>query len=145
MSISNHNYLTDSYEFDSLLFMNKLNLINGAIKKYYLYLLSPLVFFYIGFHLINGNNGLLAHIYLDEEIRYLEKNIKIVSREHNIIEFKIAELQKNTNSDIRDEMIRKVLNFSQDNEYTIIFDQLIILKIIIFDLFFTCDFRIKII
>lgn len=115
--------MTDSYEFDSLLFMNKLNLINGAIKKYYLYLLSPLVFFYIGFHLINGNNGLLAHIYLDEEIRYLEKNIKIVSREHNIIEFKIAELQKNTNSDIRDEMIRKVLNFSQDNEYTIIFDQ----------------------
>ena len=33
-----------------------------------------------------------------------------------------VESVKNNDSDIRDEMIRKVLNFSQDNEYTIIFD-----------------------
>ena len=102
--------------------MNSLGLIKVAIKKYYLYLLSPLVFFYIGFHLINGNNGLLAHIYLDEEIKYFEKNIQIVSKDNEVIKFKITELQKNNDSDIRDEMIRKVLNFSQDNEYTIIFD-----------------------
>ena len=78
--------------------------------------------FYIVFHLINGNNGLLAHVYLDEEIRNLEINVKSVSKDSEIIQFKIAELQKNNDSDIRDEMIRKVLNFSQDNEYTIIFD-----------------------
>ena len=78
--------------------------------------------FYIVFHLINGNNGLLAHVYLDEEIRNLEINVKSVSKDSEIIQFKITELQKNNDSDIRDEMIRKVLNFSQDNEYTIIFD-----------------------
>ena len=78
--------------------------------------------FYIVFHLINGNNGLLAHVYLDEEIRILEINVKSVSKDSEIIQFKITELQKNNDSDIRDEMIRKVLNFSQDNEYTIIFD-----------------------
>ena len=102
--------------------MNRLVLINVAIKKYYLYLLSPLVFFYIGFHLINGNNGLLAHVYLDEEIKYFEKNIQIVSKDNEVIKFKITELQKNNDSDIMDEMVRKVLNFSQDDEYTIIFD-----------------------
>ena len=94
----------------------------ASIKKYNLCLLSPLVFFYIGFHLINGNNGLLAHIYLDEEIKYLERNVEIVSKDSEIIQFKITELQKNDDSDIRDEMVRKVLNYSQDNEYTIIFD-----------------------
>ncbi|MBL6841594.1 MAG: septum formation initiator family protein [Pelagibacterales bacterium] len=78
--------------------------------------------FYIVFHLINGNNGLLAHVYLDEEIRNLEINVKSISKDSEIIQFKITELQKNNDSDIRDEMIRKVLNFSQDNEYTIIFD-----------------------
>ena len=102
--------------------MSKLILINDAFKKYYLYLLSPLVFFYIGFHLINGNNGLLAHVYLDEEIKYLEKNILTVSKDSEIIKLKITELQKNDDSDIMDEMVRKVLNFSQDDEYTIIFD-----------------------
>ena len=102
--------------------MNKLGLIKVAIKKYYLFLLSPLVFFYIVFHLINGNNGLLAHIYLDEEIKHFENNIQAVSKDNEIIQFKITELQKNNDSDIRDEMIRKVLNFSRDNEYTIIFD-----------------------
>lgn len=114
--------MTDSTEFDSLLTMNRLGLIKVAIKKYYLYLLSPLIFFYIGFHLINGNNGLLAHVYLDEEIKYFEKNIQIVSKDNEVIKFKITELQKNNDSDIMDEMVRKVLNFSQDDEYTIIFD-----------------------
>lgn len=114
--------MTDSYEFDSLAVMNKLHLVNSAIKKYYLYLLSPLLFFYIGFHLINGNNGLLAHVYLDEEIKNLEKSVQIVTKDNEIIQFKLTELKKNNDSDIRDEMIRKVLNFSQDNEYTIIFD-----------------------
>ena len=85
-------------------------------------MLSPLFLFYIVFHLINGNNGLLAHVYLDEEIRNLEINVKSISKDSEIIQFKITELQKNNDSDIRDEMIRKVLNFSQDNEYTIIFD-----------------------
>ena len=65
---------------------------------------------------------MLAHVYLDEEIRNLELNVKSVSKDSEIIQFKITELQKNNDSDIRDEMIRKVLNFSQDNEYTIIFD-----------------------
>ena len=81
-----------------------------------------MILFYIVFHLINGNNGLLAHVYLDEEIRNLEINVKSISKDSEIIQFKITELQKNNDSDIRDEMIRKVLNFSQDNEYTIIFD-----------------------
>ena len=114
--------MTDSFEFDSLIIINKLILANNTFKKNYLYLLSPLLFFYIGFHLINGNNGLLAHVYLDEEIKYLERKVNIVSKESEIIQFKIVEIQKNNDSDIRDEMIRRVLNFSQDNEYTIIFD-----------------------
>ena len=45
-----------------------------------------------------------------------------ISKDNEIIQLKIAELQSNKNSDIRDEMVRKILNFSQDDEYTIIFD-----------------------
>ena len=102
--------------------MKKLNQLINSFNKYYLYLLSPLIFFYIGFHLINGNNGLYSHIYLDEEIKVLEKSIETTSNENRIMEIKIAELHKNSPSDISDEMVRKVLNFSQDNEYVIVFD-----------------------
>ena len=91
--------------------MSKFNLANSTFKKYYLYLLSPLLLFYIVFHLINGNNGLLAHVYLDEEIRILENNVMSVSKDSEIIQFKITELQKNNDSDIRDEMIEKFLIF----------------------------------
>ena len=42
--------------------------------------------------------------------------------DNEIIQLKIVELQSDINSDIRDEMVRKILNFSQDDEYTIIFD-----------------------
>jgi cell division protein FtsB len=102
--------------------MTKLSSFNNTIKKYYLFLLGPIVFFYIGFHLINGNNGLLAHVYLNEDIKNLESSIYNISKDNEIIQLKIAELQSNKNSDIRDEMVRKILNFSQDDEYTIIFD-----------------------
>ena len=114
--------LTDSFEFDSLTLMKNIDQIIYPIKKYYLYLLSPLIFFYIIFHLINGDNGLYSHVYLDEQIKVLQSNIDETSNENRIIQIKIAELQKNTQSDIKDEMFRKVLNFSQDNEYVIVFD-----------------------
>ena len=102
--------------------MTKLSLLNNSIKKYYLFLLGPIVFFYIGFHLINGNNGLLAHVYLNEDIKSLESSIYNISKDNKIIQLKILELQSDKNSDIRDEMVREILNFSQDDEYTIIFD-----------------------
>ena len=102
--------------------MKKIDQFINSFKKYYLYLLSPLIFFYIGFHLINGDNGLFSHVYLDEQIKFLESNIDTTSNENRIIQIKIAELHKNSPSDIRDEMVRKVLNFSQDNEYVIVFD-----------------------
>ena len=102
--------------------MKKIDQLINSFNKYYLYLLSPLIFFYIGFHLINGNNGLYSHIYLDEEIKFLEKSIETTFNENRIMKIKIAELHKNSPSDISDEMVRKVLNFSQDNEYVIVFD-----------------------
>ena len=114
--------MTDSCEFDSLNNMKKLGLIISSVKKYYLYLLGPMIFFYIGFHLINGNNGLYSHVYLDEQINVLQKDIKNMKNENRIVQIKIAELHKNSSSDIRDEMVRKVLNFSKDNEYVIVFD-----------------------
>jgi|TARA_B110000305_G_C19404524_1_gene621955 cell division protein FtsB len=102
--------------------MKMLNTFNKAIKKYYLYLLSPLVFFYIGFHLINGNNGLLAHVHLNDQIKSLEHEIKLISKDSQTMLIKITQLEKDTYTDIQDEMLRKVLNFSQDNEYIIIFN-----------------------
>ena len=114
--------MTDSFEFDSLLFMKKIGQLINSLKKYYLYILSPLIFFYIGFHLINGDNGLYSHVYLDEKIKILESNIETTTNENRIMRIKIAELHKNSPSDIRDEMVRKVLNFSKDNEYVIVFD-----------------------
>jgi cell division protein FtsB len=102
--------------------MKKINQLIISFNKYYLYLLSPLIFFYIGFHLINGNNGLYSHVYLDEQIKVLENSIETTANENRIMKIKIAELHKNSPSDIRDEMVRKILKFSQDNEYVIVFD-----------------------
>ena len=114
--------MTDLFEFDSLLIMKKIDQLINSFNKYYLYLLSPLIIFYIGFHLINGNNGLYSHVYLNEQIKVLENSIETTSNENRTMQIKIAELHKNSPSDIRDEMVRKVLNFSQDNEYVIVFD-----------------------
>ena len=91
--------------------MTKLSLFNNTIKKYYLFLLGPIVFFYIGFHLINGNNGLLANVYLNEDIKNLESSIYNISKDNEIIQLKITELQSDKDSDIRDEMVRKIINF----------------------------------
>ena len=102
--------------------MKKIITFNNSIKKYYLYLLGPLVFFYIGFHLINGNNGLLAHVHLNDQITSLENEIKLISKDSETMLIKITLLNKDSYTDIQDEMLRKVLNFSQDNEYTIIFN-----------------------
>ena len=102
--------------------MQKIEQLINSFNKYYLYLLSPLIFFYIGFHLINGDNGLYSHLYLDEQIKVLESSIDTASNENRVMQIKIAELHKKSPSDIRDEMVRKVLNFSQDNEYVIVFD-----------------------
>ena len=102
--------------------MKKIDQLTNSFKKYYLYLLTPLIFFYISFHLINGDNGLYSHLYLDEQIKILESSIKSTSNENRIMQIKISELHKNSPSDIRDEMVRKVLNFSKDNEYVIVFD-----------------------
>ena len=102
--------------------MKKIDQLINSFNKYYLYLLSPLIIFYIGFHLINGNNGLYSHVYLNEQIKVLENSIETTSSENRIMQIKIAELHKNSPSDISDEMVRKVLNFSQDNEYVIVFD-----------------------
>ena len=102
--------------------MKKIDQLTNSFKKYYLYLLTPLIFFYISFHLINGDNGLYSHLYLDEQIKILESSIKSTSNENRIMQIKISELHKNSPRDIRDEMVRKVLNFSQDNEYVIVFD-----------------------
>ena len=114
--------MTDLFEFYSFVFMKKIDQLINSFRKYYLYLLSPLIFFYIGFHLINGDNGLYSHVYLDEQIKFLESSIDATSNENRVMQIKIAELHKNSPSDIRDEMVRKVLNFSQDNEYVIVFD-----------------------
>ena len=103
--------------------MKKIGLIASSVRKYHLYLLTPMIFFYIGFHLINGNNGLYSHVFLDEQIKVLQKDIMNITKENHILQIKIAELHKNSSSDIRDEMVRKVLNFSKDNEYVIVFDK----------------------
>ncbi len=103
--------------------MNKIFDFKGKIRKYYPYFFFPLIIIYLSFNIFDGNNGLLSHARLDNEITALENNINSLKTENNLIQIKISSLQNlSSNSDLVDEQVRNVLGYGKSKEYVIFFD-----------------------
>tara|TARA_B100000401_G_C52098653_1_gene390086 strand:- start:187 stop:501 length:315 start_codon:yes stop_codon:yes gene_type:complete len=94
-----------------------------TVSKYYPYFFLPLIVIYLSFNIFDGNNGLLSHSRLDNEISELEKELKLITKSNNLYEIKIVSLQKfENNSDLIDEQIRNVLGYGKNNEFIVFFD-----------------------
>ena len=77
----------------------------------------------MSFNIFDGNNGLLSHARLDNEIITLENKINSLKTDNSLMQIKISSLQSlNTSSDLVDEQIRNVLGYGKSNEYIVFFD-----------------------
>ena len=98
--------------------------LSTGIKKYYPYFFLPLIIIYLSFNIFDGNNGLLSHARLDNEIITLENKINSLKTDNSLMQIKISSLQSlNTSSDLVDEQIRNVLGYGKSNEYIVFFDK----------------------
>ena len=103
--------------------MIKFNNLTRRIRQYYPYFFLPLIFIYLFFNIFDGNNGLLSHARLDNEIIKLENKINSLKTNNNLMQIKISSLQSLSNSsDLVDEQIRSVLGYGKSNEYIVFFD-----------------------
>jgi|TARA_S200000501_G_scaffold182572_1_gene172016 cell division protein FtsB len=103
--------------------MNGVVNLSTRIKKYYPYFFLPLIIIYLSFNIFDGNNGLLSHARLDNEIITLENKINSLKTDNSLMQIKISSLQSlNTSSDLVDEQIRNVLGYGKPNEYIVFFN-----------------------
>ena len=102
--------------------MTVLGLYKDKIAKYYLFFIIPIISLYIFINIFDGNNGLLAHKYLDHEISLLEQQIANIQADNSLLEIKINSLKSNdANTDLIDEHVRSVLGYGKANEFTLYF------------------------
>ena len=103
--------------------MNRVNILIKVLSKYYSYFFLPLILIYISFNIFDGNNGLLSHSRLDNEIATLEKKINDIKNNNSLYKVKLSSIRKfEENEDLVDEQIRNVLSYGKHNEFIIFFD-----------------------
>ena len=79
--------------------------------------------FYIGYHAVQGNHGLLKLMELRAETVELETQASEVASEKHALEIKVNNLRKdNLDLDLLDERARDVLGFQEQNEIVIFLD-----------------------
>ena len=94
----------------------------NKIGKYYPFFIIPIISLYIFINIFDGNNGLLAHKYLNNEISLLEQQVANIQSDNSLLEIKINSLKSNNaNTDLIDEHVRSVLGYGKANEFTLYF------------------------
>ena len=102
--------------------MTILSSYKNKIGKYYPYFIIPIISLYVFINIFDGNNGLLAHKYLDHEINLLEQQITSIQSANSLLEIKINSLKSSDkNTDLIDEHVRSVLGYGKANEFTLYF------------------------
>ena len=102
--------------------MVNLGTYKNKIGKYYPYFIIPIISLYVFINIFDGNNGLLAHKYLDHEINLLEQQITSIQSANSLLEIKINSLKSSDkNTDLIDEHVRSVLGYGKANEFTLYF------------------------
>jgi cell division protein FtsB len=88
-------------------------------------ILAPIVFAtvfgYFGYHLVNGDRGLLAMVHLQREVLVAEQNLTEAETTRKIWERRVSALRNQSlDPDMLDERARVLLNFSRKDD-TVIF------------------------
>ena len=84
-------------------------------------ILAPIIFAtmfgYFGYHLVNGDRGLLAMAYLQREILVADQNLAEAETTWKIWERRVAELRNQSlDPDMLDERARILLNFARKDD-----------------------------
>jgi cell division protein FtsB len=84
-------------------------------------ILAPIIFAtmfgYFGYHLVNGDRGLLAMAYLQREILVADQNLAEAETTRKIWERRVAELRNQSlDPDMLDERARILLNFARKDD-----------------------------
>jgi cell division protein FtsB len=87
-------------------------------------ILAPLmfatVFGYFGYHLVNGDRGLLAMALLQREVQTAEQNLAEAEETRKIWERRVAALRNQSlDPDMLDERARALLNYARKDDIVI--------------------------
>ena len=78
------------------------------------------VFGYFGYHLVNGDRGLLAMAHLQREVQIAHQNLTEAETTRKIWERRVSALRNQSlDPDMLDERARVLLNFSQKEDIVI--------------------------
>ena len=87
-------------------------------------ILAPIIFAtvfgYFGYHLVNGDRGLLAMVNLQREVLVAEQNLTEAETTRKIWERRVSALRNQSlDPDMLDERARVLLNFSRKDDIVI--------------------------
>ena len=88
-----------------------------ALGKLFIPLICLFLVSYFGYHGMNGRYGYYAQIELGRKLARLEKKHKSLEKQKQALEHRISLLQPQSISrDLLDELVRKNLNLSDEND-----------------------------
>ena len=89
-------------------------------------ILAPIIFAtvfgYFGYHLVNGDRGLLAMVHLQREVLIAEQNLTEAETTRKIWERRVSALRNQSlDPDMLDERARALLDYAHPNDLTLMF------------------------
>ena len=84
-------------------------------------IIFAMMFGYFGYHLVNGDRGLLAMAHLQREVLVAEQNLAEAEATRKIWERRVAALRNQSlDPDMLDERARVLLNFSRKDDVIVL-------------------------
>ncbi len=78
------------------------------------------VFGYFGYHLVNGDRGLLAMVHLQRENQIADQNLAEAEATRKIWELRVSELRNQSiDPDMLDERARVLLNYARKDDIVV--------------------------
>ena len=88
----------------------------NKIKKHYFLLLSTFLFFYVFFHLLDGERGLISYFEKKEQYKNMLNKKNELAIQISVLEHKISLLTDNIDLDYIETLVREKFFFGQKAE-----------------------------
>lgn len=76
---------------------------------------------YFGYHIIQGERGVLAWLQLEKDLRLAQANAAVLGQEKTQLEHRVSLLRPNSlDPDLLEERARVVLNYARDGEMLVL-------------------------
>jgi len=91
-------------------------IVIDKIKKHYFLLLSTFLFFYVFFHLLDGERGLISYFEKKEQYKNMQNKKNELTIQISGLEHKISLLTDNIDLDYIETLVREKFFFGQKGE-----------------------------